>query len=1331
MRRQFSLLSTRLVLCLFIGLLSAMGFCTKLAEAQSGSIYVEPTGPGVGPGDTIYCDYPVTFNIYYNNNTANYVWGMTNGYRLYSPDGANWQIPVYDTTGGLDNYFGTNVYLYEYDLDGIDADTIALGVYTSSGNGLPPGFNNCVFTISTELDASQNGLTLCLDSCKYGVAGDWIWADSRAYLYPAWGGPYCYEIMLLPNQPPSITNGPTSLEENHCNFMYYDFDASDPEGDNYWFELIDGPGTIDSITGEWTFMPSIEDVGSMYFTVRACDTAGCGVEWITDIMITNEAPIVGNCVNLKAFANDTLSHQFDAIDPDWCDDDFIFSILSVVPSPAGPVSLEPETGLLQFVPDTADAGISFDIEISVTDGLEEDICLFIIDVTATVPKIRIEYIHGGIAGQYEFVSIYTESMVYEMGGFDFLIAYDSSALTFMESTPGQLLEDCGWEYFTYRYGFDGNCGDACPKGLLRIIALAETENGDEHPSCYGPPESLPYELAQIKFLLDGSLTPGDSIPINFCWCECGDNVISNVDGDSLYINRIIYDPDSNIIWDEEDDNLYPEGARPAGVGRPDSCFANDSLPAVRFVDYQNGGILIDTAKEFYTIPELYTNMQFLEGQEVNVWGQYTFPDDSKLIEFYDDFLIDQIMPPQNLIFLEGLEPDSGYWYGGLLIATGLLSTISNPDPGLPEDSVLLNLDVSSFEYIDSGTVIPDSIFPTDIMEIMHEFGEYDNQREDCDTCEFAIIVSGGIDRKNNRTRYWRQIEKQYYYWTAVKNLCPNNIEVLYYDGVSPNPTAVPQNAVRSCTIENIWAAHNEIKAKIANCDSSSVHKVFSNHGTKTGICLLGQNEYLTGDVLVKMQDSLIKACCHFLYDQVITCFGGRIVDSLKKLKDLNKTEIHVNSNAGSNSIGHSTTTDSYFLVMKTLLLMSGLDYESAVDSAKTLYMKVFLPYKNNLYSRKFAHFINKHRNPPPGTSQNRIDRFLELAFAYLEAAVNVSASQNDPSKSWYRIQFKKGCQERKVYVPKGGQLSLAFAGTDGCANVTVYEIQPDGSRKKVKIWNWNIPGSAGYVSGYENRVLNVDSNSTGCFIIHNDDSAFTVTAESHYKCLSAESPSNKLAYAGFSVGSDDSSSGEFGLIYEPVYASYDIDDSGFNLINVPTSIDPWETVQDYTAHFTTSDNEYWENMQLYMDVYNVVEPGWLQISCPDAAVSESNIYVDTSGVYLVGLGGIETRGASSINFYTPQDSGVTFEWDSWMLRSLIETYPHEFICGDANSDSTVNIFDITYIISYLYIDGPPPIFMESADVNNDLTVNIFDITYLIAYLYLEGEEPNCPEIIKR
>ncbi len=66
------------------------------------------------------------------------------------------------------------------------------------------------------------------------------------------------------------------------------------------------------------------------------------------------------------------------------------------------------------------------------------------------------------------------------------------------------------------------------------------------------------------------------------------------------------------------------------------------------------------------------------------------------------------------------------------------------------------------------------------------------------------------------------------------------------------------------------------------------------------------------------------------------------------------------------------------------------------------------------------------------------------------------------------------------------------------------------------------------------------------------------------------------------------------------------------------------------------------------------------------------------------------------------------------------------LCGNINGDDNINIFDITYLIAFLYLDGPPPNPMNAADVNGDFAINIFDITYLISYLYLEGPEPNCP-----
>jgi hypothetical protein len=76
------------------------------------------------------------------------------------------------------------------------------------------------------------------------------------------------------------------------------------------------------------------------------------------------------------------------------------------------------------------------------------------------------------------------------------------------------------------------------------------------------------------------------------------------------------------------------------------------------------------------------------------------------------------------------------------------------------------------------------------------------------------------------------------------------------------------------------------------------------------------------------------------------------------------------------------------------------------------------------------------------------------------------------------------------------------------------------------------------------------------------------------------------------------------------------------------------------------------------------------------------------------------------------------------LRGII-TAPCDCRPGDVNDDSTINIFDASYLISYLYIEGPPPSPYQlcSGDPNHDCDCNIFDITYLIDFLYRNGPLP--------
>jgi len=69
-----------------------------------------------------------------------------------------------------------------------------------------------------------------------------------------------------------------------------------------------------------------------------------------------------------------------------------------------------------------------------------------------------------------------------------------------------------------------------------------------------------------------------------------------------------------------------------------------------------------------------------------------------------------------------------------------------------------------------------------------------------------------------------------------------------------------------------------------------------------------------------------------------------------------------------------------------------------------------------------------------------------------------------------------------------------------------------------------------------------------------------------------------------------------------------------------------------------------------------------------------------------------------------------------------------YICGDVNnSGSEPDIADITFLISFLYLSGPAPTYMNAADVNNSGgEPDISDITGIISFLYLNGPDLDCP-----
>lgn len=82
---------------------------------------------------------------------------------------------------------------------------------------------------------------------------------------------------------------------------------------------------------------------------------------------------------------------------------------------------------------------------------------------------------------------------------------------------------------------------------------------------------------------------------------------------------------------------------------------------------------------------------------------------------------------------------------------------------------------------------------------------------------------------------------------------------------------------------------------------------------------------------------------------------------------------------------------------------------------------------------------------------------------------------------------------------------------------------------------------------------------------------------------------------------------------------------------------------------------------------------------------------------------------------------------SWRLAGLSTCTAEAPRCGDINGDNSgPNIIDLTYLISFLSLEGQEPCELASADFNSSGTFDINDLARLISYLFQNGQELNCP-----
>jgi hypothetical protein len=423
------------------------------------------------------------------------------------------------------------------------------------------------------------------------------------------------------NQAPTITFCPGDFDIFwNGGSVSVQLTADDPDlgcgCDALTFSMVSGIGQI-TAAGKYTYTGNRDDIGCNTVVVKVEDAFGASATCEFDVNVLNKPPVFSGftagtetieCGDTVFTTWDLNFHVFPIVtDPDLGPQALTYTLLGWTGGGAAP-TIDINTGELSWAPpfDVNYWG-SHTVTVKVSDGApidacnlqNADTCAFILHVVGF--QVSVEKVHKALQGHDVDVSVYLDSAMMGawtytqdfIGGFDILLSYDASALTFMTAAKGALLNEFDWEYFTYRYGPQGNCGNACPSGMLRLVGLAETNNGAHHPGTINHPG----ELATLTFRVTTDANFNCMYaPIGFYWFDCGDNALSDVSGRFLYVGDSVFFFEGNPIADDNNPYGY-DGAEP-------NCWDTlliDAQPGyvktypLRALMFRNGGIDIECA----------------------------------------------------------------------------------------------------------------------------------------------------------------------------------------------------------------------------------------------------------------------------------------------------------------------------------------------------------------------------------------------------------------------------------------------------------------------------------------------------------------------------------------------------------------------------------------------------------------------------------------------------------------------------------------------------------------------------------------------------------------
>ncbi len=210
-------------------------------------------------------------------------------------------------------------------------------------------------------------------------------------------------------------------------------------------------------------------------------------------------------------------------------------------------------------------------------------------------QIRTDYSEDCLLGGDCEVDVFLHSAdpEAEFGSFDFTFAYHGAALIFQKASVGELISDCGWEYFAYVYEPATEWGTASPMSLIRVVGVADvdgTSGGSYIPGCPAA-EELPLVFLRLSFRvpLDCRFAY-QGFPVQFYWTDCLDNTIQNRDGTVLYLSQRVF---VSSYWTDPftGDEMTGDGSQtfPSLRGAHDNCLLEfESGDVYRSIDFENG-----------------------------------------------------------------------------------------------------------------------------------------------------------------------------------------------------------------------------------------------------------------------------------------------------------------------------------------------------------------------------------------------------------------------------------------------------------------------------------------------------------------------------------------------------------------------------------------------------------------------------------------------------------------------------------------------------------------------------------------------------------------------